>query len=211
MIRNATKNDTGHVNVVTDGLPRAGALHAGLGGVEGLRRDYRRDTEDSRSRGQDRQGSGAGEVRRHPLVGFGDEGREGHRRRSARPSAASSCSTRPFFPVAPTCDQAGTAIVGKKLAEDLGLKVGDTLKVVTEKADYGLGFKKFRISGLFKTGLDVFDDSTFQIGLDDARDLLGLGRGASQVLVMLKDYRDSDAAAKMIAGSLAAGGFESFR
>ena len=104
-----------------------------------------------------------------------------------RPSAASSCSTRSSFPGAPTATRPGTAIVGAKLAEDLGLKVGDTLKVVAEKADYGMGFKKFRISGLFKTGMEAFDGATFQIGLDDARELLGLGKGASQVLVMLKN------------------------
>ena len=100
----------------------------------------------------------------------------------------------------------GTAIMGAKLAEDLGLKVGDTLKVVCEKADYGLGFKKFRIAGVFRTGVDTFDASTFQVGLADARELLGLGKGASQILVMLKDYRDSDAAAKLISAHLASAG-----
>jgi len=106
------------------------------------------------------------------------------------------------------CDRKGTAIVGSALAKDLGLKVGDELKVVAEKADFGLGFRKFRISGLFRTGVDSFDDSTFQVGLGDARELLGLGKGASQVLVMLKDYRDSDRSARLIAAGLAAEGFE---
>jgi len=59
--------------------------------------------------------------------------------------------------------------------------VGDTLKVVAEKADYGMGFKKFRIAGIFHTGVDTFDDSTFQVGFADARGLLGMGSGASQV------------------------------
>ena len=84
--------------------------------------------------------------------------------------------------------------------------MGDTLKVIAEKADYGMGFKKFRIAGLFRTGLEPFDASTFQVSLDDARKLLGLGKGASQVLVMLKDYRDSDGAAKLISARLASAG-----
>jgi putative ABC transport system permease protein len=100
----------------------------------------------------------------------------------------------------------GTAVIGKKLADDMGLRVGDTLKVITEKADYGMGFKKFRISGLFHTGLDTFDGSTFLVSLDDAREMLGLGRGASEVLVMLRDYREADAASRMIATHLAAAG-----
>jgi putative ABC transport system permease protein len=114
---------------------------------------------------------------------------------------------RSLLPGSSYIDRPGTAIVGKRLAATLGLKVGDTLKVVTEKADRGLGFKKFRISGLFRTGVEAFDGATFQVGLEDARDLLGLGSGASQVLVMLKDYRESDRAARLIDAALTAHGF----
>ena len=114
---------------------------------------------------------------------------------------------RSLLPGGAYFDAPGTAIVGEKLAATLGLKVGDTLKVVTEKADRGLGFKKFRISGLFHTGVEAFDGAMFQVGLDDARDLLGLSAGASQVLVMLKDYRGSDRAARLIDASLRSAGF----
>lgn len=100
----------------------------------------------------------------------------------------------------------GTAVVGKKLADELGLGVGDTLRVIAEKADYGLGFKKLRIAGLFRTGMDTFDGSTFLLNIADARDLLGLGLGASQVLVMLKDYQGADRAAGAIRAHLAASG-----
>jgi putative ABC transport system permease protein len=113
---------------------------------------------------------------------------------------------RAILPGGSYLEAKGTAVVGKKLADDLGLRVGDTLKVITEKADYGMGFKKFRISGLFHTGLDTFDGSTFLVSLSDARDLLGLGSGASEVLVMLKDYREADQAAKRIASHLADAG-----
>jgi putative ABC transport system permease protein len=115
---------------------------------------------------------------------------------------------RALLPGGSYLGQPGSAILGAKLAEDLGLKVGDTLKVVSEKADYGMGFKKFRIAGLFRTGVDIFDASTFQVGLADARQLLGLGNGASQILVMLRDYRDSDAAARLISAHLASVGME---
>lgn len=99
------------------------------------------------------------------------------------------------------------AIIGKKLADALGLKAGDELRVIAEKADYGLGFKKFRISGLFSTGLEGIDGSMFMVSLDDARDLLGLGKGATQLLVMLKDYRESDRAARLITAQLSSAGF----
>lgn len=99
-------------------------------------------------------------------------------------------------------------ILGKKLADALGLKVGDSLKVIAEKADYGMGFKKFRITGLFQTGLESVDGSAFMVSLEDARDLLGLGMGATQLLVMLKDYGESDRAARLIAAQLESTGFE---
>jgi putative ABC transport system permease protein len=93
-------------------------------------------------------------------------------------------------------------IIGKKLADALKLKVGDDLKVIAEKADYGMGFKKLRIVGLFRTGLKGVDGSMFMVSLDDARDLLGLSKGATQVIVMLKDYNESDRAAVRIATQL---------
>ncbi|HTX72893.1 MAG TPA: FtsX-like permease family protein [Rectinemataceae bacterium] len=113
---------------------------------------------------------------------------------------------RTLLPGGSYCDQPGTAIVGEKLASDLGLKVGDTLKIVAEKSDYGLGMKKLRIVGLFRTGMDAFDRATFQLGLSDARDLLGLPGGASQILVMLKNYRESDDVARRIDAGLASAG-----
>jgi ABC-type lipoprotein release transport system permease subunit len=113
---------------------------------------------------------------------------------------------RAILPGGAYLDARGSAIVGRKLAADLGLGVGDTLKVITEKADYGLGFKKLKISGIFSTGVDTFDGSTFMMRLDDARDLLGLDHGASQVLVMLRSYKDADRVSKLVASDLAAAG-----
>jgi putative ABC transport system permease protein len=101
----------------------------------------------------------------------------------------------------------GEAIIGAGIAKDLGFKVGDTLKVVTEKADYGLGFKRFKVAGVFATNVNALDGSIFQIGLDDARDLLGAEGGATQLIVMLASYRDSDAAAKTIQAGLEKAGF----
>jgi len=91
----------------------------------------------------------------------------------------------------------GDAIIGAGLAKDLGLKVGDTLKVVTEKADYGLGFKRFRVAGIFATNVNSLDGSIFQVSLGDARELLGMGVGATQILVMLNNYGDSGRCASL--------------
>jgi len=101
----------------------------------------------------------------------------------------------------------GEALIGAGIAKDLGLKVGDSIKVVTQKADYGLGFKKFTISGIFSTNVNSLDGSIFQIGLDDARELLGVSGGATQLIVMLDDYSASEKDAPIIAAALQKAGF----
>ena len=94
----------------------------------------------------------------------------------------------------------GETILGEALAADLGLKVGDTLKVVTQKADGGLGFRKLRISGLFKTGVNSLDGIVFQMSLADARILLGMENGAQQISVTLSGMREVAATEKLVRG-----------
>jgi putative ABC transport system permease protein len=100
----------------------------------------------------------------------------------------------------------GEAIVGSGISRDLGLNVGDVLKVVTEKADFGLGYKRFKIVGVFSTNVNSLDGNLFQVGIEDARELLGMGGGATQLLVMLSDYRRADSAAKAIQAALDSSG-----
>jgi putative ABC transport system permease protein len=100
----------------------------------------------------------------------------------------------------------GEAIIGSGISRDLGLKAGDVLKVVTEKADYGLGYKRFKIVGIFSTNVNSLDGNLFQVGIEDARELLGMSGGATQLLVMLSDYRNADSAARSIQAALDSAG-----
>ena len=205
MARNFTKNETGHVNVTTAEyrarerfMPASTALADSDSVVEAIRAT---------------PGLEGRIVQVAPRALFGVVLSSASATKAARGIGGDPAAERhllmldrALLPGSSYFDQPGTAILGSKLAADLGLKVGDTLKVIAEKADYGMGFKKFRIAGLFRTGLDTFDESTFQVSLADARELLGLGNGASQILVMLKDYRDSDEATKLISARLASAG-----
>jgi len=101
----------------------------------------------------------------------------------------------------------GDAIIGSGLAKDLGLKLGGELDVVTQKADYGLGFKKFKVAGIFTTNINSLDGDLFQVSLDDARDLLGMDGGATQIIVMLDDYADADRYAPVVEAGLETAGF----
>jgi len=89
-------------------------------------------------------------------------------------------------------------IMGSALAKSLHYRTGDTVRVMTTGSDYALHLRKFKITGLFATGLNVFDDMMFQVGIDDARDLLATGSAAQQIIIMLKDYRKADRVAARI-------------
>jgi putative ABC transport system permease protein len=206
MTRNYTKNTTGHVNITTDeyrarerfmpttaAIKDASTVIAAIKSAPALEGRIREIT---------------------PRVRFGVVLSSGATTKAAIGIGGDPETERRLLmldkvllPGGSYCNAPGTAIIGEKLAQDLSLSVGDYLKVIGQKADYGMGFKKFRISGVFRTGVENFDRSTFQVGLDDARDLLGLGSGASQILVMLKDSKDSDRAARLIAARLQEEGY----
>ncbi|MFH2114777.1 MAG: ABC transporter permease, partial [Spirochaetota bacterium] len=77
----------------------------------------------------------------------------------------------------------GEAIIGSKLALDLGFTVGDYMRVVTQGADYGLHLKRFQIVGIVKTGLNMLDAEVFQVPVADAKEFLRTDGGAQQILV----------------------------
>jgi putative ABC transport system permease protein len=89
-------------------------------------------------------------------------------------------------------------IMGSAMAKNLRFRVGDTVRVMTSGSDYALHLKKFVVAGLFSTGMNVFDDMMFQIGLSDAQDLLRTGNAVQQIIIMLKDYRKADKIAARI-------------
>ncbi len=205
IVKNYTKNEVGHVNIVTDGyrererfspidaaIPDSGAVIRALEGVPGL--------------------EGAVFAER---IRFGVILSAGASSKAALGIAGDPAAERKLLMLDRSVldggryiEGPGETILGEALARDLGLGVGDTLKVLTERADYGMGFKKFRVVGIFRTRVNTLDNAVFQIGLEDARSLLALGVGAQQVLAMLPDYRDADEAAAAMEKALAESGLD---
>ncbi len=205
IVKNYTKNDVGHVNIVTNeyrdrerfspvnaAIPDSRAIIEALEGAPGLK--------------------GASFEER---IRFGVLLSAGTQTKAALGIAGDPVKERKLLmldrsvmPGGRYIEAPGETIMGESLARDLGLSVGDDLKVLTQRADYGLGFKKLRVVGIFRTQVNTLDNAVFQMGLDDARDLLAMGAGAQQILVMLPDYRDADAAAAAIRATLAAKGID---
>lgn len=101
----------------------------------------------------------------------------------------------------------GEIILGKTAAASLGLDVGDSIRIVTQGADYSLRLRRFTIVGLFTTGVPQMDRSFFQIPLEDATEFLRTGGAVQQILIFLKDYTEADRYAQLLRMHLAQKGF----
>lgn len=78
-------------------------------------------------------------------------------------------------------------LVGRKLAEQLGVRVGEKVVVMAQAADHELGAAAFRVAGIFATESASFDGSIAYVTLPAAQQLLSLGERASTVNVRLRD------------------------
>ncbi len=101
----------------------------------------------------------------------------------------------------------GEIILGERAAASLGLTVGDSIRIVTQGADYSLRLRRFTIVGLFSTGLVQMDRSFFQIPLQDGVEFLRTGGAVQQILILLKDYTKADRLSALIAQELSRQGF----
>ncbi|MEA2103196.1 MAG: FtsX-like permease family protein [Candidatus Cloacimonadota bacterium] len=99
-------------------------------------------------------------------------------------------------------ENADETIIGYKLAQALNYKLGDQIRVMTSGSDYALHLKKFKIVGIFQSGLNTLDETIFQITLEDAKKLLRMGDQTQQIIIFLKDYRKSDEMALKIRNML---------
>lgn len=205
IVRNYTKNETGHVNISTEGYR---ARERFMPVDEAM--DSSREVEAAIAAAPGLEGKVKSVAER---IRFGVVLSSGPRSKAALGIAGDPGAERSLLMLDRSVREGsylaapGDAVLGERLARDLGLGLGDVLRVVTQRADSGLGYKRFRVAGIFRTGVNSLDEAVFQVGIADARELLGLAEGASQqLLVMLEDYRDADRAAALIAGALEAKG-----
>ncbi len=190
MVKNYTKNETGHIRITTEGfvsraeffpvdenIPDPASIERKLIGDRAVNDEIALMTERI-SFGVLLENEG---LNKNAMALAGDPTTEKqllYLQRSIRPGGR-------------YIEASGETIVGDKLAADLHLDAGSLLKVVTQASDGSLQLKKFRIVGIFKTGVASFDDRIFQIPLEDAKQFLRTGGGVQQIIIMLKDYRDA--------------------
>jgi putative ABC transport system permease protein len=88
--------------------------------------------------------------------------------------------------------------IGVNLARDLGLKLGDTLTVVTQTAYGSITAMNLKIVGIYSFGVQSVDKTTFYLPLDKAQQLLDLDNTVTEIFVFIKDMNKSREAAQKI-------------
>lgn len=82
-------------------------------------------------------------------------------------------------------------IIGKKSADILGIKVGDTFTVMLQGTDLGIHIPSFYVIGIFNTGLNMIDENIFMLNINDAKKILKTNGGVQEIFIMLKRYKDA--------------------
>ena len=88
-----------------------------------------------------------------------------------------------------------TIVLGQKLADDLGVRVG---QVVRLQSDRGIE-RPFLVGGLFSVGVEALDRRAAFVTISAARTLFEIPQGLSRIEVKLKDLYQADQVAKRIA------------
>ena len=96
------------------------------------------------------------------------------------------------------------AVIGRKLAEKLDVRLGEKIVVMAQAADGELGTAAYRVSGIFATESSSFDGSIVYVTLPAAQRLLALGTGVSTINVRLRSRADLDDAVARLRPALAA-------
>lgn len=97
-------------------------------------------------------------------------------------------------------------VMGDRLAEKLGLRLGEKLVVMVQAADGSVGSAAYRVTGLFDTGSDSFDALLGYVSLSAAQSLLGVPGKVSTIAIRLREPDDLLQAQAALRPLLPAGG-----
>ncbi|MFC1571656.1 ABC transporter permease [Candidatus Margulisiibacteriota bacterium] len=92
--------------------------------------------------------------------------------------------------------------IGTNLAQELGLKLGDTLTVVTQTAYGSITAMNLKIVGIFSYGIVSIDKTTFFLPLDKAQQLLDLDGAVTEIFIIVKDMNKAQKVSQEIKASL---------
>lgn len=94
------------------------------------------------------------------------------------------------------------ALVGRLLAKNLQVKVGDSLTVLGQGRDGSIAAMVLTIRGIYSSGLDEYDRSSIQMGLKSFQDNFSMFGAVHQMVAVCKSLEDVAGAKKFIAAHL---------
>jgi len=104
-------------------------------------------------------------------------------------------------------DDSYKILVGKGLAENLKLSVGNQLTLMVSTFYGGINAMDFEIAGIISNGIKEFDDKIIRLKLNEAQELLGTDK-VERVITLLNETEETDTAYSLLDKSLAPQGTE---
>jgi len=90
-------------------------------------------------------------------------------------------------------DDRGGILIGQRLAESLGLAVGQDVSLMVSTADQQPDETIFTIRGLYSTGISNYDETTVFLPLSKAQAFTRTGERASAIRILLDDREQAEA------------------
>ncbi|UCC50159.1 MAG: ABC transporter permease [Anaerolineaceae bacterium] len=90
-----------------------------------------------------------------------------------------------------TADGRGQVLIGKRLADDMDITVGQRVSLTMGGADGQVNEDIFTVAGLFNTGILNYDQNTVIMPLAQAQAFSNSGSRTSSIIVMLNDREDT--------------------
>ncbi len=98
-------------------------------------------------------------------------------------------------------------ILGRELAITLGVRENDVVYVISPRGmltpiGQVPGMKRFRVSGIFKSGMYEYDSSLAYIGLHEAQKILRMGDKVTGIEIRVRDIYEAGSIARLVEDSL---------
>ena len=100
-----------------------------------------------------------------------------------------------------TADDTSGILIGKTLADKMGLKDGDTTTLMINTSNGSVDQQAFTIRGIYSTGTPTYDETTVFMPLAKAQAFSQAGNHASIIFILLKDRQQTNAVVNALQSS----------
>lgn len=93
-------------------------------------------------------------------------------------------------------------VLGKRLADKLGVKLGDKVVGLANTPDGSIGSELFRITGFYETFSSEFDKSSIFINIASAQNMLNIGDNIFEFALITNNYKEASIVKDQISSKL---------